>query len=66
MKGDLHVRFCERLGLKCPCLLDLSIYLKPMRCIGKKENETALRGGGVKQDLEPGVPSVSPFRDPAA
>jgi len=20
--GDCHVRFCERLGLKCPCLLD--------------------------------------------
>jgi hypothetical protein len=22
MKGDFHVRFCESLGLKCPCLLD--------------------------------------------
>ena len=22
MKGDFQVRFCERLGLKCPCLLD--------------------------------------------
>ena len=22
MKRELHVRFCERLGLKCPCLLD--------------------------------------------
>ena len=22
MKGDFHVRFLERLGLKCPCLLD--------------------------------------------
>jgi len=22
MKWELHVRFCERLGLKCPCLLD--------------------------------------------
>jgi hypothetical protein len=25
MIGDYHVRFCERLGLKCPCLLDTSI-----------------------------------------
>lgn len=23
MKGDFHVWFCERLGLKCPCLLDV-------------------------------------------
>jgi len=23
MTGDCHVRFCERLGLKCPCLLDI-------------------------------------------
>src|SRR5690606_16909970 len=22
MRGDFHVRFCEKLGLKCPCLLD--------------------------------------------
>ncbi len=22
MKGDFHVRFLERLGLKCSCLLD--------------------------------------------
>ena len=22
MKREFHVRFCERLGLKCPCLLD--------------------------------------------
>ncbi len=22
MKGDFHVRFCERFGLKCPDLLD--------------------------------------------
>ncbi|MDR1882717.1 MAG: hypothetical protein LBR26_08035, partial [Prevotella sp.] len=22
MRGDFHVRFRERLGLKCPCLLD--------------------------------------------
>ncbi len=22
MKGDFHVRICEKLGLKCPCLLD--------------------------------------------
>jgi len=22
MKGDFHVRFCEKLGLQCPCLLD--------------------------------------------
>jgi hypothetical protein len=22
MMGDYQVRFCERLGLKCPCLLD--------------------------------------------
>jgi hypothetical protein len=22
MMGDYHVRFCERLGLKRPCLLD--------------------------------------------
>lgn len=22
MNGDVHVRFCEELGLKCPCLLD--------------------------------------------
>jgi hypothetical protein len=21
VKGDFHARFCERLGLKCPCLL---------------------------------------------
>ncbi len=25
MKGDFHVRFCEKLGLKCPCLLDSSL-----------------------------------------
>ena len=24
MRGDFQVRFCERLGLKCPCLLDYS------------------------------------------
>ena len=23
MRGDFHVRFCERFGLKCPDLLDL-------------------------------------------
>ena len=22
---EYHVRFCERLGLKCPCLLDLVV-----------------------------------------
>ena len=22
VKGDFQARFCERLGLKCPCLLD--------------------------------------------
>ena len=22
MNREVHVRFCERLGLKCPCLLD--------------------------------------------
>jgi len=26
--------------------MTLSIYLKPMRCIGKKENETALPPAG--------------------
>jgi hypothetical protein len=25
MTGDCHVRFCERLGLQCPGLLDLTI-----------------------------------------
>ena len=25
MKGDFHVRFPERLELKCPCLLDCSL-----------------------------------------
>ncbi len=25
MKGDFHVRFLERLGLKCSCLLDSSV-----------------------------------------
>jgi hypothetical protein len=25
MKGDFHVRFRERLGLKCPCLLDKKV-----------------------------------------
>ena len=24
MKRELPVRFCERLGLKCPCLLDFA------------------------------------------
>ena len=24
--GDYHVRFCERLGLKCPCLLDYAQF----------------------------------------
>ena len=24
MRGDFHVRFCERFGLKCPDLLDLT------------------------------------------
>jgi hypothetical protein len=24
MKREFHVRFCERLGLKCPCLLDFA------------------------------------------
>ena len=23
MTGDFHVRICEKLGLKCPCLLDV-------------------------------------------
>ena len=27
--GDCHVRFCERLGLKCACLLDASITRQP-------------------------------------
>ena len=26
MKGDFQVRFCERLGLKCPCLLDRWLF----------------------------------------
>lgn len=25
MRGDFHVRFCERFGLKCPDLLDLLV-----------------------------------------
>jgi hypothetical protein len=29
MTGDCHVRFCERLGLKCPCLLDVVINQEP-------------------------------------
>ena len=28
MSREAHVRFCEKLGLKCPCLLDSSL-LKP-------------------------------------
>jgi hypothetical protein len=27
--GDCQARFCERLGLKCPCLLD------PVGCLGR-------------------------------
>ena len=27
MRGDFHVRFCERFGLKCPDLLDLELYI---------------------------------------
>ena len=27
MKREFHVRFCERLGLKCPCLLDFGFLL---------------------------------------
>jgi predicted chitinase len=29
MKREFHVRFCERLGLKCPCLLDLQLSPNP-------------------------------------
>ena len=29
MTGDCHVRFCERLGLKCLCLLDIEKVLEP-------------------------------------
>jgi hypothetical protein len=28
MTGDCHVRFCERLGLKCPCLLDATTIVR--------------------------------------
>jgi len=27
MKGDFQVRFCEKLGLKCLCLLDYHAWL---------------------------------------
>jgi hypothetical protein len=27
MKREFPVRFCERLGLKCPCLLDFAIRI---------------------------------------
>jgi hypothetical protein len=30
MMGDYHVRFRERLGLKCPCLLDFIKKKKKM------------------------------------
>ena len=32
VKGDFQARFCERLGLKCPCLLDV--------CHEWEDNET--------------------------
>jgi hypothetical protein len=28
VKGDFQARFCERLGLKCPCLLDRAALLQ--------------------------------------
>jgi hypothetical protein len=28
VKGDFQARFCERLGLKCPCLLDRLLLLR--------------------------------------
>ena len=31
MMGDYHVRICERLGLKCPCLLDFIKKKKKMK-----------------------------------
>lgn len=38
MRGDFHVRFCERFGLKCPDLLDLTAeYLYSMICIFQKK-----------------------------
>ena len=35
VKGDFHARFCERLGLKCPCLLGV--------CHEKQERERLFR-----------------------
>jgi len=29
--GDYQARFCERLGLKCPCLLDAGRYSEGLR-----------------------------------
>jgi len=35
MKRELHGRICERLGLKCPCLLDLAARtLKKLKKLG--------------------------------
>jgi len=37
MRGDFQVRFCERLGLQRPCLLDcatLAVSLKKYNLIG--------------------------------
>ncbi|MET3884670.1 hypothetical protein ABIE54_003559 [Chitinophagaceae bacterium OAS944] len=38
MSGDAQVRFCERLGLKCPCLLDRIDVLDSEKVKGKKSH----------------------------
>ena len=37
VKGDFHARFRERLGLKCPCLLDVRLEETLLKEVSKSK-----------------------------
>jgi hypothetical protein len=44
--GDCQARFCERLGLKCPCLLD-----QGKSALEGAREEVCARGESIVRDL---------------
>lgn len=62
MKREFHVRFCERLGLKCPCLLDFYIAANYIYIMGF----TRIRGSIISSMayLTPSRPMPESFTPP--
>ena len=50
MSREAHVRFCEKLGLKCPCLLDYSApaNMGSTKVVGENTNQGKTKDDEVK------------------